>query len=150
MQAFPHTYAVTAAARGRDDVTLSSDRLAPIVSAPPVEFDGPGDRWSPEALFVGAVADCYVLTFCAVAAFHKLPWTSLVCHAEGVVDRLERATRFVAFDLQAQLTIPAGSDVQLATRLLLQAKQACLITNSLTAPVRLETAITVGLQGAAA
>ena len=49
MQAFPHHYAVTATAEGRDDVTLSSERLPSIMTAPPAEFDGPGDLWSPEA-----------------------------------------------------------------------------------------------------
>ena len=149
MQAFPHHYAVTATAEGRDDVTISSERLPSIMTAPPAEFDGPGDLWSPEALFVAAVADCYVLTFCAVAAFHKLCWTSIVCQADGVVDRPERSTQFVAFDIRARLAIPAGGDVQLATRLLVQAKQACLVTNSLKAPVRLQTAVAVELQGAA-
>jgi organic hydroperoxide reductase OsmC/OhrA len=149
MQAFPHRYAVTATAHGRVDVTVTSDRLAPIDSAPPAEFDGPGDQWSPETLFVAAVGDCYVLTFCTVAALHKLPWTSIVCHADGVVDRPERTTQFVAFDLQAQLVVPAGCDQQFATRLLEQAKHACLITNSLKAPVRLEATVAVDLQGAA-
>ena len=34
-----------------------------IESAPPKEFDGPGDQWSPEQLLTAAVADCFVLNF---------------------------------------------------------------------------------------
>jgi hypothetical protein len=57
MQAFPHRYAVTAAGSGaaQGDVELSADRLPALRSASPTEFDGPGDRWSPEAFLVGAV-----------------------------------------------------------------------------------------------
>ena len=149
MQAFPHQYTATATAHERDEVTLSSEGLPMILSAPPAEFDGPGDLWSPESLFVAAVADCYVLTFSAMAAFHKLPWTSIVCEAEGVVDRPDRVTQFVDFDIRAHLKIHAGGNLQLATRLLSQAKQVCLVTNSLKAPVRLEIAVVVDLQGAA-
>jgi organic hydroperoxide reductase OsmC/OhrA len=146
MQAFPHRYTATATARDPNAVVLSSDRLPLIASAPPAEFDGPGDLWSPETLFVAAVADCYVLTFCAVAAVQKLPWTAIACQADGQVDRRDRITQFVDFNLQAQLTVPAGTDRQLATRVLLQAKHACLITHSLRAPVQLEIDVVENLR----
>lgn len=63
MQPFPHHYSIVAAAATEGDVALRGDRLPPIFSAPPKEFGGPGDRWSPETLFVAAVADCFMLTF---------------------------------------------------------------------------------------
>ena len=68
MQAFPHEYTVDGRAFPRGDITLDSDRLPALCAAPPPEFDGPGDRWSPETLLVAAVSSCYVLTFRAVAA----------------------------------------------------------------------------------
>ena len=61
MQPFPHHYSVVAKADMQGDITLEGERLPPIQSAPPTEFGGPGDRWSPETLFVAAVADCFVL-----------------------------------------------------------------------------------------
>ena len=149
MQAFPHHYTVNATAYDARGVALSSDGLPSIVSAPPAEFDGPGDIWSPETLFVAAIADCYVLTFCAVATVQRLAWTTIACHIDGVVDRPDRVTQFVGFDLHAQLRVPAGTDMQLATRVLLQAKHACLITHSLKAPVRLHIAVAQELLGAA-
>jgi organic hydroperoxide reductase OsmC/OhrA len=99
---------------------------------------------------VAAVADCYVLTFCAVAAVFKLPWTSIRCQAAGIVDRPQRVTQFVAFDLAVQLNVPAETDVEAATRVLLKAKHACLVTSSLKAPVALETAVIRDAAGAAA
>jgi organic hydroperoxide reductase OsmC/OhrA len=57
MQAFPHHYEVSAGATVTGAVTLESERLPALKSAPPTEFGGPGDQWSPETLLVGAVAD---------------------------------------------------------------------------------------------
>ena len=67
MQAFPHRYRVKGAGRTTGDVELTAERLTMLQSASPAEFDGPGNRWSPETLLVGALADCFILTFRAVA-----------------------------------------------------------------------------------
>jgi peroxiredoxin-like protein len=143
MQPFPHHYTVSAAANGDGDVALSAERLPPLASAPPAEFDGPGDRWSPETLVVGAVADCFVLTFRAIAKLSKLRWTTLTCEASGTVDRVDRISQFTAFSVRVLLEIPEGASNEQAHRLLERAEQACLITNSLKAPCHLETAVHV-------
>jgi peroxiredoxin-like protein len=133
MQAFPHHYRIAAAAAAADDVALSGDRLPRLYSAPPAEFDGPGDRWSPETLLLAAVADCFVLTFRAAAKFARFHWLSIACDAEGIVDRAAGVTAFTAFSLRVLLQVPAGTDEEQARRLLSRAKQNCLISNSLKA-----------------
>jgi hypothetical protein len=52
---FPHHYVVSGRGRVAGDVELSGERLTVLHSASPVQFDGPGDRWFPETLLVGAV-----------------------------------------------------------------------------------------------
>ena len=141
MQAFPHHYAVTASADVKTDVTLGSPGLPALVSAPPTEFDGPGDRWSPETLLVAAVVDCFVLTFRGIAGLSKLSWISLTCEATGTVDRVERVTQFTEFQIRARLTVPAGANVEQAQRLLARAEQTCLVTNSLKPVPRLDAAV---------
>jgi len=141
MDAFPHRYAVTASATPQSDITLAADRLPVLRSASPAEFGGPGDQWSPETLLVGAVADCFILTFRAVAAASKLPWISLRCAAVGTLDRVDRVTRFTNVNLHASLSVPAGTNPDHARRALEKAEQACLITSSVRATVRLETEI---------
>ena len=138
MQAFPHRYLVTAAADVAGDVSLNGERLQTLQSAPPPEFDGPGDRWSPETLLVAAVADCYVLTFRAIAGVAKLSWLSLRCDVEGTVNRVDRVTQFTQFYLHARLKVPMGTDEDHARQLLARAKHACLITHSLQATFDLE------------
>jgi peroxiredoxin-like protein len=141
MQEFPHRYRVTAAGAADGDVNVTSPRLSALITAPPAEFGGPGDRWSPETMLVGAVADCFILTFRAVARAMKLPWESLTCDVEGTLDRVEKATQFTAFTVRATLTVAPGTDVDQAGRALDKAERNCLVTNSLKASVHLEAKV---------
>lgn len=138
---FPHQYAVTASVAGQQHVQLTADNLPTLSSAPPTEFQGPGDQWSPEDLLVAAVADCFVLSFRAIAAMSKLDWVDLSCEATGTLDKVERDIQFTAFQLKATLTLPAGGDESRAQRVLEKAEATCFITNSLKAEPHLETEI---------
>lgn len=137
MQSFPHLYSVCAEAGAEGEVVLASPGLEALRSAAPKEFGGPGDRWSPETLLVGAVADCFVLSLRAVAQASGLAWSAVACRAEGRLDRIERTTRFVEMTLRVDLELPAGGDAAKAERVLDKAKSACLISNSLACPVLL-------------
>jgi organic hydroperoxide reductase OsmC/OhrA len=143
MQDFPHHYRVTASAADTGNVALDSEGVNTILSAPPVEFGGPGDQWSPESLLVAAVADCFVLSFRAIARASKLDWTSLECNVVGTLDRVERKTQFTAFEVTAQLEVPAGTDEAKAQRVLQKAEDACLVTNSLIADSHLNATVNV-------
>ncbi len=143
MQDFPHNYLVSAEAQSTSNVQLSSAGLQPIQSAPPAEFGGPGDQWSPESLLVAAVADCFVLSFRAIARASKLEWESLSCSTDGVLDRVDKLTRFSDFNVKAELVAPAGTDEAKAHRLLEKAEALCLVTNSLIAESHLEATVRV-------
>ena len=143
MQQLPHHYAVSAGADAEGEVTLESDRLPSLASAPPAEFGGPGDRWSPETLLVAAIADCFILTFRAIARASKVSWISLRCEVEGTLDRVERVTLFTGFLVRASLQLPAGANQEQAHRLLERAEQSCLVTNSLKGASRLEATVEV-------
>lgn len=143
MQDFPHHYNVQAHASSEGPVRLQGEDLPPLDSAPPREFGGPGGQWSPEALLVAAVADCFILTFRAIASASRLDWEQLDCEASGTLDRVERVTRFTAFTVTARLTVPAGTNPDKARRLLEKSEAGCLITNSLNADVRLDASVEV-------
>jgi peroxiredoxin-like protein len=139
MHPFPHHYAVTAAVRPDGDVPLSSTGVRVIESAPPKEFDGPGNQWSPEQLLTAAVADCFVLSFRAIAAASKFRWLSLEANTRGTLDKSQGVMRFTRFDTHAKLHVPAGSDLERAKRLLEKAENACLVANSLSSERHLST-----------
>ena len=142
MQDLPHIYKASANADSDSAVIVSSEGLPSLETAGPVEFGGPGDAWSPEELLVAAVADCFILTFRAMARASKLEWSSLSCKASGTLDKLDKVTQFTQFDLSAELTIPPGIDERKAERLLQRAEHHCLITNSLKAGSTLATTVT--------
>jgi organic hydroperoxide reductase OsmC/OhrA len=146
MLAFPHHYTVEAAGSGTGDVELKSDGLPILRSASPIPFDGPGDRWSPETLLVAAVGDCLILTFRAVARASGFAWTSLECDVTGTLDRIERTTRFVGFDVRARLHVPSGTDPDRARQVLEKAERSCLISNSLSGAIRLIPVIEVAVE----
>jgi organic hydroperoxide reductase OsmC/OhrA len=133
MKSYPHHYRVALRAEPEGDIAVTADGLANIETAPPAEFGGPGNRWSPETLLVAAVADCFALSFRAIARASRLGWQSLACEAEGVLDQRDGVTRFVEFHIHVDLGLPAGGDEQKAHRLLEKAERVCLITNSLVA-----------------
>lgn len=131
MHPLPHRYRVTSASGPEGDVVLCGKDVENLRSQAPVEFGGPGHRWSPESLLVGAVADCFVLTFRSIARSGGLSWQTLTCHVDGVLERTAEGLRFTGFTLDAQLRVPAGTDPEAAQRALHRAEQGCLISNSL-------------------
>lgn len=141
MQDLPHHYNIVANAAIEGDVSLAGNRLETIRSAPPAEFGGPGDKWSPETLLVAAVADCFILTFRAIAKASKLSWISLKCEVEGTLDRIEGRSRFTQFLIRATLSVPQDTKEDRALRLLEKAEQGCLITNSLSSTTRLDAVV---------
>jgi organic hydroperoxide reductase OsmC/OhrA len=143
MQDLPHRYTVASLSRAEGEITLESPRLASLASAAPAEFGGPGDRWSPETLLVAALADCFALTFRAIARASKLEWVSLRCEVEGTLERVERVTQFTGFKVQATLQVPSGTDEARARSLLEKAEKGCLISNSLKGASHLETSVKV-------
>lgn len=143
---FPHRYVTTTTGTERGEVEVATPGVRPLPSAPPVEFDGPGDRWSPETLLVAAVGDCFVLTFRAIARASKLPFVSVSCEVAGTLDRVDGVTRFTRFDIHARLVLTPESDPEKARRLLEKAERGCLVTNSLNG----ETHLAIDVERAAA
>jgi organic hydroperoxide reductase OsmC/OhrA len=141
MHPYPHRYRATANAESAGRVTVSSPGLSSLETAPPPEFGGSGGLWSPETLLCAAVADCFILTFRAVARAARFEWQELECRVEGVLERVEGNSRFTRYTTIARLGVPPGADPARARRLLEQAEHGCLIANSLRGARALETEI---------
>jgi organic hydroperoxide reductase OsmC/OhrA len=142
MQDLPHHYKVAATAKSDGDVSLTSDGLNPISSAPPAEFGGLGDQWSPETLLVAAIADCFILAFRAIARASNLPWNSLNCEVTGTLERSGGKTKFTEYLIRAALDIPQDANEDRANRILKKVEDNCLVTNSLSGTKHLEAVVT--------
>lgn len=141
MHPYPHTYEASASAEPTGAVAVASPRLETLSTAPPAEFGGPGDRWSPETLLAASVANCFVLTLRALARGTGIRWLRVDCRVEGTLERVEGVTRFSRFLTRAKLTVPRGTDETAARKLLERAEHGCLIANSLRAERQLDAEI---------
>jgi organic hydroperoxide reductase OsmC/OhrA len=131
MHPYPHKYQAGATGGSTGAVVVSSPGLPELSTAPPAQFDGPGDRWSPETLLIAAVADCYVLTFRALSRAARLEWRTLECTVEGALERVDGVAQFSQYDSKVVLVVSSGIDHDKARQLLEKAEHACLISNSL-------------------
>lgn len=144
MKPFPHRYEAQLTEGPGGYATVSVPGLPLMQTAPPPEFDGPGDGWSPEHLFLAAIATCYLFTFRSVAHASQLGFITLEVGITGTVDRRDRVTRFTEIVLRPRLTVhgPAGHDQ--AVRVLEKAERACLVSSSISTPVRLDPEVIDG------
>jgi organic hydroperoxide reductase OsmC/OhrA len=87
MKPLPHMYEVGLSAGLTGYATLTANGVPELRSAPPKDFDGPGDAWSPEQLLLAAVETCFMFTFRAIAHASKFNFLSLELSGSGTVDR---------------------------------------------------------------
>jgi organic hydroperoxide reductase OsmC/OhrA len=144
MHPFPHHYRVAVSVRPSDIAKLRTGELPEIESAPPKEFGGSGERWSPEGLFTAAIADCIALNFQGIAANSKFPWTRLEGSTSAVLDRVDGKMRFTRFDTHIALVIPAAADPARARLLLEKAEASCPLSNTLNCEKHLTMDIKAG------
>jgi organic hydroperoxide reductase OsmC/OhrA len=122
-------------------VDARSDNLPALRMVEPAPYDGPGDAWSPEHLLLASVQACFLFTLRAVARLSKIEFTQLDLEAAGTVDRHESVTRFTEIVLRPRLTVAPGVDRARALAMLEKAKKACLVSASLSTPIRLEAEV---------
>lgn len=143
MQALPHHYNVQANSTPETQIITSSQGIADLVTAGPAEFGGPGDQWSPETLMISAVASCFLLSFKAVAGASKFPWKSIQCESTGKLEKVDRIMKFTEITTKVRLVISDQTAREKALKLLKKAEAICLVTNSLTAELKLECDIVI-------
>jgi peroxiredoxin-like protein len=144
MKPLPHHYAVRLRGGAAGHATVSTDGVPDLRTAPPVDFDGPGDAWGPEHLLLAAVETCFLFTLRAVAQASKVAFTALELSAEGTVDRRDGAVRFTEIVLRPRLALAPGADRDRALRVLEKSEKACLVSASLATPIRLEPEVVGG------
>ncbi|HXE90334.1 MAG TPA: OsmC family protein [Terriglobales bacterium] len=111
-------------------------------SAPP-EFQGEIGFWTPEHFFVAAVSSCFVATFAAIAEMSKFEALDLEVSAVGTLAKSEGGFRFTDLELRPVLTVAHEHDRDRGMRLLEKAERSCLVTRSLSTPVRMQALVRV-------
>ena len=144
MKSLPHVYHAAAHGDNEGSIALSSPGLETFDTAAPAEFGGPGDLWSPETLLTGSIANCFILTFRAIARASHFEWLRLQAEVEADLTRDEGPISFTKVRVKAKLEVPEGTDMERAKRLLEKSEASCLVTRSLNAETALETEVGVG------
>jgi peroxiredoxin-like protein len=144
MKPLPHHYDVRLTGGPSGYARVSVSGVPDLRAAPPLDFDGPGDAWSPEHLLMAAVQSCFLFTLRAVAQASKVEFTALELAGEGTVDRKDGSLRFTEIVLRPRVTVAAGADRERAIKILEKAERSCLVSASLATPIRLEPEVVAG------
>lgn len=139
-----HDYHVTVTGTGAKTGVLRApmDDLPELEFASPPEFGGPPRIWSPEHLFVAAVASCLMTTFSAMAANSGV---EVIEYSDQSTGHLRRADNgLYSIDrvvLRPTVVISPESKVDRAQRLLEKAEHVCLISRSVNSETTLEATV---------
>jgi peroxiredoxin-like protein len=138
MKPLPHLYDVHLSGGPAGYAEVSTPGVPALRTAPPTDYDGPGDAWSPEHLLLAAVQACFLFTLRAIARVSRLEFTTLELDAVGTVERKDGVTRFTDIVLRPRLTVPAGTNHDRVRQILEKSEKACLVSASLATSLRLE------------
>ncbi len=142
-----HKYRIRSTSTAVRSGLVIAEGIEPSISfsAPP-EFKGQAGHWTPEHLFVAAVASCYVSTFSGMASNSNFDFYSLELETEGIIAQDPAGWRFEEVVLRPRLTIARAEDKERGNRLLHKAEKNCLVGRSLACPIVLEPALIIAEQ----
>ena len=141
MKPLPHNYDVHLTGGPSGYAVLTTSGIPDLRTAPPADYGGPGDAWSPEHLLLGAVQTCFLFTLQSIARLSHVDFVSLELDAAGTVSRQEGVTRFTEIVLRPRLVVPPGTDRERALHMLEKSEKQCLVSASLSTPICLEPEI---------
>ncbi|HET9834156.1 MAG TPA: OsmC family protein [Vicinamibacterales bacterium] len=141
MKPLPHRYDVQLKGGPTGYAHLECVGRRTLATAPPIEFGGPGDAWSPEHLLLASVESCFLFTFRAVARASRLEFVDMNVHVEGTVDHQAGVTRFTEVVLRPRLTFAPGVDRAKVAAAIAKAEKACLVSATLAIPVRVDAEV---------
>jgi peroxiredoxin-like protein len=113
------------------------------ISTPP-EFGGPEGIISPEDLFVGAAAACFMTTFVTFKEKMRFDFKSFTCEGKGILERVEKGFQFTRIHLATTVIVESEDLVPKAERALDLAERYCLVSNSMKCPTEHENHVVVG------
>ncbi|NRD22620.1 OsmC family protein [Winogradskyella litoriviva] len=113
------------------------------VATPPEFPGGMPNIWSPEHLFTAAVSSCLMTTFLAIAEFSKLEFVSFKCNSKGILEKVDGKFVMSEVLLFPEVVITDESKRDRTERIVEKAEKACLISNSITSKITMETKIII-------
>ncbi len=136
---FPHHYSAKVCRTFASRARVVAPPRTTLMGGPSSEFDGDAASWSPEHLLLSSLGLCMLTTFEAFAARDGIEVQDWIAQLEGDVERSPEGLIFtsIIMTLDMELTGNVGE----VERTIEDAKQYCLVLNSLRVPVVVETNI---------
>jgi peroxiredoxin-like protein len=129
---------------GKRGLASAPDGLPNIEVASPPQFGGPGGRWTPEHLFVGAATTCWLTTFLAYAEKSRLEVVAVEAAGEAIVERGDDGRVSIPrLVLRPRVTLLREEDREKAEKMIRKAEETCLIARAMRAAVELEPEVLV-------
>lgn len=128
---------------GRTGIAKADSAPNAIHFTAPVSFGGIDGRWTPEDLFLGAIASCFTTTFRAIADHAKFEYVDLQMEVTGAVVRDEPGYGFAGILIRANLTVASPVSQQQGVKLLQSAEARCVVARALAVQQTFEPVVTV-------
>lgn len=129
------TYRTSAEWKGRRAAQIASSGKDGFRVASPPEFRGEPNVWTPEDLFVSAIETCFLMTFAGLVEKRHLAVEAYYSEAEGLLEYTDEHYRFTLVTLKPTVIVRDVPAVAPVAAALDDAKNDCLIANSLTTRV---------------
>lgn len=122
----------------------ASGEKPPIPGSSDPGFHGDPARWNPEELLVASLSACHKLWYLHLCATAGVVVLAYIDHAEGEMEETaDGGGRFRRVVLKPQVTIAAGSHLEKARALHVEAHAKCFVANSMNFPVEHQPEIRV-------
>ncbi|HEY4057203.1 MAG TPA: OsmC family protein [Kofleriaceae bacterium] len=135
---FPHHYSATISRTFASRARVEAAPRPTLQGGPSPELDGDTTTWSPEHLILSSLGLCMLTTFeafCARDGITLLDWNASM---KGSVERSPDGLMFSSIVLCIDMEVTDADRVEATLE---DAKRYCLILNSLSVPVVVETTI---------
>jgi organic hydroperoxide reductase OsmC/OhrA len=117
---------------GHDTGIITSNEVKDTVHvALPPAFGGLENQWSPEHLFLGSIASCYMTTLGVIANRMRLEMIHFNCQIIGHIQLVDGKYEFTAVDLYPKVFIRDESYREKAEVAMQKTKKHCLVANSI-------------------
>ena len=136
---FPHRYSASLSRTFASRARMEAPPRPVLYGAPSPELDGDVNAWSAEHMLLSSLGLCMLTTFEAFAARDGIEVLAWDAKASGSVERTPEGLMFTSIVLELDMSLAGNVDRVEAT--LEDAKQYCLVLNSLRIPVVIETQV---------
>lgn len=134
---FPHHYSASLSRTFASRARMEAPPRPALHGGPSPELDGDLHSWSPEHMLLSSLGLCMLTTFEAFAARDGIEILSWDAKVSGTVEQTLEGLMFTSIVLELDMALAGNLDrVELTIE---DAKQYCLVLNSLRIPVVVET-----------